>query len=47
VVIDNRPGGGTSNGVKAAMSAEPDGYTLMVSNSPLFSSRRSSARPSA
>ena len=34
VVIDNRPGGGTAIGVKAAMSAEPDGTTLMVSNSP-------------
>src|SRR5437764_5616278 len=30
VVIDNRPGGGTSIGVKAAMSAEPDGYTSMI-----------------
>jgi tripartite-type tricarboxylate transporter receptor subunit TctC len=33
-VIDNRPGGGTSIGVKAAMSAEPDGTTLLISNSP-------------
>jgi tripartite-type tricarboxylate transporter receptor subunit TctC len=34
VVIENKPGGGTAIGVKAAMAAEPDGYTLMISNSP-------------
>jgi tripartite-type tricarboxylate transporter receptor subunit TctC len=34
VVIENRPGGGTAIGVKTAMTAEPDGYTLLVSNSP-------------
>jgi tripartite-type tricarboxylate transporter receptor subunit TctC len=30
VVIDNRPGAGTTLGTKIAASAEPDGYTLLI-----------------
>src|SRR5215203_1413849 len=34
VVIENRPGGGTSIATRAVMTADPDGYTLLWSNSP-------------
>ena len=33
VVIDNRPGAGTTAGTKAAASAEPNGYTLLFNSS--------------
>ncbi len=33
VVIDNKPGGGTTIGSKAAASSAPDGYTLLFSSS--------------
>jgi tripartite-type tricarboxylate transporter receptor subunit TctC len=35
VVIDNKPGGGTTIGSKAAAVAPPDGYTLLFSSSAL------------
>jgi tripartite-type tricarboxylate transporter receptor subunit TctC len=35
VIIDNKPGGGTSIGSKAAASSPPDGYTLLFSSSAL------------
>jgi tripartite-type tricarboxylate transporter receptor subunit TctC len=34
LVIDNRPGGGTTIGLKAVMASEPDGYTLLFTNTP-------------
>ena len=34
IVIENKPGGGTSIGTKAVLGAEPDGYTLLFSNTP-------------
>ena len=35
IIIDNRPGGGTTIGTKAAALAAPDGYTLLFSSSSL------------
>ena len=34
VIVENRPAGGTSIGVRAVLAADPDGYTLLLSNSP-------------
>jgi tripartite-type tricarboxylate transporter receptor subunit TctC len=36
IVIDNKPGGGTSIGTKAAASADPDGYTLLFVSSAII-----------
>src|SRR5690242_2660559 len=33
IVIENKPGGGTTIGTKAAAMAEPDGYTLLFVSS--------------
>src|SRR5215213_3640998 len=34
VIVDNRPGGGTTTGVHAVLGADPDGHTLLFTNSP-------------
>jgi tripartite-type tricarboxylate transporter receptor subunit TctC len=39
VVVENRPGAGTTIGMKAAMLSEPDGYTLLFQSSSLVVSR--------
>ena len=37
IVVENRPGAGTTIGAKAAAAAEPDGYTLLyISNGHVF-----------
>ena len=36
IVIDNKPGGGTTIGTKLAAAAEPDGYTLLFISSALI-----------
>ena len=35
VIVDNRPGAGTTTGMKAAAIAEPDGNTLLFQSSSL------------
>ena len=37
VIVENRPGAGTTAGMKAVISAPPDGYTLLVAGQALAS----------
>ena len=46
IVIDNKPGGGTTIGTKAAAVAEPDGYTLLFISSAIALDRPGDARRS-
>lgn len=34
IIVENRPGGGTTTGVNSVLGAEPDGHTLLFTNSP-------------
>jgi tripartite-type tricarboxylate transporter receptor subunit TctC len=45
IVIDNRPGGGTTIGTKAVATAAPDGYTLLFSSSSLVIDPALSGKP--
>jgi tripartite-type tricarboxylate transporter receptor subunit TctC len=36
LIVENRPGGATSIGVKSVATAAPDGYTLLLANIPNF-----------
>jgi tripartite-type tricarboxylate transporter receptor subunit TctC len=38
VIVDNRPGAGTTIAAAASASAEPDGYTLYMSNASIYGS---------
>jgi tripartite-type tricarboxylate transporter receptor subunit TctC len=44
IVVDNRPGGGTTIGTKAVALANPDGYTLLFSSSSLIIEAASSKK---
>jgi len=41
IVIDNRPGAGTTIGTKVAANAEPDGYTILIGATSFIISPRS------